>query len=116
MKRPIVHFEIGCSNLEETAEFYKTIFDWNIKQQGSSASIDTGVKEALSGHLNKLGPEDPQNYVTVYVETDTLYEDLEGIESNGGKIIVKPIKLPDGREFAWFQDVAGNTIGLITVN
>jgi predicted enzyme related to lactoylglutathione lyase len=113
MKR-VVHFEIGCNDLEKTSTFYKTVFDWNLKQQGSSAVIDTGVKDSIPGHINKLGPNEPQQYVTIYIETDSLELDLEKVQSNGGKVLVKPIKLPDGRVFAWFEDVAGNTIGLIT--
>ena len=114
MKKTVVHFEIGCSDIDKTSEFYRTVFGWNLKKHGNSALIDTGAKDALSGHLNKLGPDDPQNYVTVYIETDSLLSDLKAIELNGGEIFVKPIKLPDGRTFAWFKDVAGNLIGLIT--
>ena len=52
--------------------------------------------------------------LTIYIETDTLEEDLKAIVTNGGKVFVAPIKLPDGRSFAWFEDVAGNLVGLIT--
>ena len=114
MKRTVVHFEIGCNDIDTTAAFYEAVFDWNLTKHGNSAIIDTGKVDALSGHINKLGPNDPQNYVTVYIETETLASDLKAIESNGGEVFVKPIKLPDGREFAWFKDVAGNLIGLIT--
>ena len=114
MKKTVVHFEIGCSDIAKTSEFYKAVFDWNLKQQGNSVIIDTGIEGALTGHINKLGPNEPQKYVTIYIETDSLRSDLKAIKYNGGKILVNPIKLPDGREFAWFEDVAGNTIGLIT--
>lgn len=114
MKKTVVHFEIGCSDIEKTSEFYRAVFDWKLNQHGNFAIIDTGQKDALSGHLNKLGPEDPENYVTIYIETDSLRSDLEAIVSNGGEIFVNPVELPDGREFAWFKDVAGNLIGLIT--
>ncbi|MEL6536942.1 MAG: VOC family protein [Bacteroidota bacterium] len=114
MKRSVVHFEIGCSDIAKTSAFYKAVFDWNIHQHGNSAIIDVEKEGAPTGHINKLGPEDPQNYVTVYVETDTLAADLTAVESHGGKIMVKPTPLPDGREFAWFEDVAGNIMGLIT--
>lgn len=114
MKRTVVHFEIGCTDMDKTAAFYQAVFNWNLTRQGNFATIDTGKEDALSGHINKLGPEDPENYVTVYIETNTLSSDLKAIESNGGEVFVNPVKLPDGREFAWFKDVAGNLIGLIT--
>ncbi|MET1260561.1 VOC family protein [Flagellimonas sp. DF-77] len=114
MKRTIVHFEIGCSDLDTTSEFYHKVFGWALKKQGNSALIDTVTHDALSGHLNQLGPNDPQNYVTVYIETDALEADLENVVSHGGSVFVAPTPLPDGRSFAWFKDVAGNLIGLIT--
>ncbi|MEL6867156.1 MAG: VOC family protein [Bacteroidota bacterium] len=114
MKKTVVHFEIGCSDIKQAAAFYQSVFDWNLIQQGNAAIIDTGHEAALSGHLNQLGPNEPQNYVTVYIETDSLHADLKMIETKGGKILVHPVKLPDGRAFAWFEDVAGNKMGLIT--
>ena len=114
MAKPVVHFEIGCSNISETAEFYKDVFNWNIVQKGNSATIDTGKNGGIPGHINKLGADEPQNYMNIYIETATLEDDLKLIESKGGEKLVGPINLPDGREFAWFQDVAGNTVGLIT--
>ncbi len=113
MKRKVVHFEIGCSDLDQTSKFYETVFGWKLMKHGNAAFINSG-EEALSGHLNKLGPDDPPNYVTVYIETDALQADLKAVESNGGEVFVQPIILPDGRTFAWFKDVAGNLIGLIT--
>ena len=114
MKKRVVHFEIGCGDIQKTAQFYRSVFDWKLNQHENAAIIKTGSEDGLSGHLNQLGPEDPDNYVTVYIETDTLDADLEAIVANGGEVFVKPVKLPDGRAFAWFKDVAGNMIGLIT--
>ncbi len=114
MKKKVVHFEIGCSDIDATSDFYSTVFGWKVNKHGNAALIDTGEEDALGGHINKLGPDDPQNYVTVYIETDSLEADIEAIELNGGALFVKPIQLPDGRMFAWFKDVAGNLIGLIT--
>lgn len=114
MKKAVVHFEIGCSNIPETVGFYKKVFDWDIDPQGNSAAIDTGREGAIGGHITKLGPDEPEKYINIYVETDTIENDLKVIEANGGKVVVPIIKLPDGRSFAWFEDIAGNTVGLIT--
>lgn len=113
MKKPVVHFEIGCDNLSETVEFYKKIFNWSIISESNSASIASNDKNGIPGHITKLGHA-PRNYINIYIQTSTIVKDLEEIESNGGKKLVGPIELPDGRTFAWFQDIAGNTVGLIT--
>lgn len=114
MKRRVVHFEIGCSDLEETSAFYNSVFNWDLSRHGNSVIINARDNEAISGHINQLGPEAPQNYVTIYIETDSLVSDLKTIVAKGGEIFVDATKLPDGRTFAWFKDVAGNLIGLIT--
>ena len=114
MNKTVVHFEIGCSDLDSTSQFYKTIFNWDLVKHGNSALINPGENDALPGHINQLGPNDPQNYVTVYIQTPTLESDLKNIVSHGGEIIVPETSLPDGRHFAWFKDIAGNTMGLIT--
>ena len=114
MKKTVVHFEIGCNDIVKTAAFYKSVFDWDITPQGNSATIESLAQEAITGHLNKLGPNEPQKYITIYIQTDTLQEDLSKAEALGGKILVPPINLPNGRAFAWIEDVAGNIVGLIT--
>ena len=115
MKRPVVHFEIGCDDLEKISSFYRRIFGWESSPNGDNAlTIDTHSDAGIPGHFTQLTPKDPQKFVNVYIETDTLKEDLQAIEGNGGKVQVPPIELPDGRVFAWFQDIAGNTVGLIT--
>lgn len=113
MKKPVVHFEIGCDKLSETVEFYKEVFNWTIDLKGNSASIDTGVENGIPGHITELG-HDPRKYIHIYIETEALSHDLAVIEAKGGKKLIGPLPLPDGRTFAWFQDVAGNTLGLIT--
>jgi len=111
MSRPVVHFEIGCDNLEKTAEFYREVFGWSIQKDGNSAQIDN-VDKGIPGHITELGHE-PRNYINVYIETDDIDDDLAKIESSGCKKLIGPIDLPDGRSFAWFEDVAGNRVGLI---
>ena len=114
MKKSVIHFEIGCGDISATTDFYKKVFDWNIIPNGNSAAIDTGKAGAIPGHLTQLNPDEPQKYINIYIETDEIEEDLKAIETNGGKKLIGPLKLPDGRFFAWFQDIAGNTVGLIT--
>lgn len=114
MKKAVVHFEIGCSDIDETAGFYQEVFNWDIIKGGNSAAIDTGRDGAIAGHLTKLAADEPQKYINIYIETDEIEEDLKSIVINGGKKLIGPIALPDGRYFAWFEDTAGNTLGLIS--
>lgn len=114
MPNRVVHFEIGCANIVETIQFYKSVFDWEIVQSGRSATVQTGGAPAIPGHINQLTKDDPQQYVTIYIETDSLEADLDAVVANGGEKMVGPLPLPDGRSFAWIKDNGGNIIGLIS--
>ena len=114
MNHKVVHFEIGCPDIRKSSEFYSAVFQWELTLQGKSAKINTSKSDSLTGHLNQLGPNEPENYVTIYIETDDIARNVRAIVENGGSIVVQPLKLSDGRSFAWFKDIGGNVIGLIT--
>jgi len=114
VKRPVIHFEIGCDDLEKTSTFYKNIFGWEATPNGEhSLGIETGG-EGIPGHFAQLAPDEAKRYINIYIETDTLEADLEAITAGGGKVIVPPVKLANGRTFAWFEDVSGNKVGLLS--
>ena len=113
MSSPVVHFEIGSKNSAETAKFYSAVFGWQFAPMGGAQLVSGGHEGGPTGMLNALG-HPPENYVTVYVQVDDLEAALERVAEAGGKTMVPPIPLPDGRRFAWINDTAGNIIGLLT--
>lgn len=110
---PVVHFEIGCTNTERTNKFYTSIFGWSGNVTPMASFLNTNSDKGVQGHITALGHE-PNHYVTVYIEVDDINAYLVKIVAAGGKKIVGPIKLPDGKQFAWFSDPDNNTIGLLT--
>jgi predicted enzyme related to lactoylglutathione lyase len=110
MSHPVVHFEIGCRDTARTQDFYSKLFDWNIKQAGPAAMIETGGSGGIIGHITSLGHE-PHNFVTVYVQVDDIVAAIAKAQGLGGKKIVGPIDIPTG-SFAWIADPEGTTIGL----
>lgn len=112
---PVVHFEIGCPNTPETAEFYKKTFHWDMTKAEHSTKVNTQSEEGIQGHITTLGHE-PHNYINIYIAVDDMEATLATIEANGGQKHIGPVPLPDGHQFAWFKDVAGNMLGLITKN
>ena len=111
MGRPVVHFEIGCRDLNKTGDYYSKLFGWNITAAGPAHTVNTGSGEGIQGHLTSLGHE-PENYTIFYVEVQDVQASLNKATELGGKTIVGPVKIPTGT-FAWFRDPEGNTIGLI---
>jgi len=109
MGRPVVHFEIGCRNLQKTQEFYSQMFDWKPQLMGPAAMI-AAEAGGIGGHISALGHE-PHHYTIFYVEVDDVAAYLKKAETLGGKTLVPPVKIPTGT-FAWMQDPEGNTVGL----
>jgi predicted enzyme related to lactoylglutathione lyase len=110
---PVVRFEIGCRNLEETAAFYSNIFGWAAPVTGPAAYINTNSADGIQGHITALGHE-PHQYITFYIQVRDITAYLQKITESGGKKIVGPITLPTGQQFAWFNDPGGNIVGLVT--
>ena len=110
---PVVHFEIGCKDLEGTTSFYTNLFGWTATSIPSASLLDTHSTKGVPGHITALGHE-PHQYVTFYIEVDDIADTLTRIEAASGKKLVGPIPLPDGKKFAWFQDPGGNMVALIT--
>lgn len=103
---PVVHFEIGGTDIGKSAEFYASLFGWKVAN-GPIRSIEGA---GLTGHLNALGHE-PSNYTVVYVGVDDIQSYIAKALQLGAKTLVGPIAIPTG-QFAWLSDPTGTTIGL----
>jgi predicted enzyme related to lactoylglutathione lyase len=57
MANPVVHFEIGCRDREQTARFYSKLFDWQIASAGPASMIaaSEGASRDVQGYLDKAG-------------------------------------------------------------
>ena len=110
---PVVHFEIGCRDLDGTTTFYTRIFDWEATTMPMASLLNTHSAKGATGHITALGHE-PHQYVLFYIEVEDIEDKLAKIEAEGGKRVIGPIPLPDGKRFAWFSDPGGNMVGLIT--
>jgi predicted enzyme related to lactoylglutathione lyase len=110
---PVVHFEIGCSDSARANKFYTSIFGWSGEVSPEASFLNTNSEKGVQGHITNLGHE-PKHYTTFYIEVDDIPAYLQKITEAGGKKLVGPIKLPDGKKFAWFYDPDGNVVGLLT--
>jgi hypothetical protein len=124
MPAPVVHFEIGCKNLEATKKFYAAVFEWEYMpsppaQPGAPSMAMVGnigghvpkPTEGIGGHINCL-THPPHQYVTIYAMVNDIGATLAKIEKLGGKTIVPATEVPGMGHFAWFTDPEGNAIGL----
>ncbi|MBK9187629.1 MAG: VOC family protein [Phycisphaerales bacterium] len=120
MPAPVVHFEIGCNDLEKTRSFYAQLFGWeyapgapNMAMIGNVGPMAPTKTDGIGGHLTALG-HPPHQYVTIYAQVEDIDATLQKAEKLGGSTIVPKTEVPTMGWFAWFKDPEGNAIGLWT--
>lgn len=118
MAAPVVHFEIGCKDLEKTKAFYNKSFGWDyvpgMPSMGMVANLGphgSTKTDGIGGHINSLG-HPPHQYVTFYILVDDIDKSLATIEKNGGSTLIPKQEVPNMGWFAWFKDPEGNALGL----
>lgn len=118
MPDPVVHFEIGCKNIDSARKFYSGLFGWEYApgdpKMGMIANIGGFAKSptaGIGGHLSAQAPQ-PCTYVVVYVQVDDIAATLAKAERMGGTTMIPATEVPNLGHFAWFKDPEGNTIGL----
>ncbi|MFH1675774.1 MAG: VOC family protein [bacterium] len=113
MPNSICHFEICVKNTQKGIEFYKSLFDWDIKMDTAMPEygmISTGG-EPDGGIFPAQGEMKP--YVTIYVKVDDIDGTLDKAAESGAFIIVRKTKISDEYGYyGMFADPDGNVIGL----
>lgn len=110
MPAPVVHFEIGCKDIEKAKGFYGPLFGWEFASYGPAAMV-APTAPGIGGHINSLGHE-PHQYVTFYAQVSDLEATLAQVKKLGGSTLVPPQEVPGMGHFAWFKDPEGNVLGL----
>jgi predicted enzyme related to lactoylglutathione lyase len=107
----ICYIEMPAADVERSATFYKTVFDWNIRKRGDGATAFDDTIGEVSGAwvLNRK----PMTEVGLlfYIMVDSVEQTIEKLLANGGKLI-QPIGMDAPEITARFSDPAGNIIGL----
>jgi len=107
----ICYLEIPAIDIARSADFYKTVFGWNIRKRGDgSISFDDATGEVSRTWVLGRPPANSSGLL-VYVMVDNVAATLEVIVGSGGEI-VQPIGADAPEITARFSDPAGNVIGL----
>src|SRR5262249_11855125 len=86
----ICYVEMPATDVARSAEFYRRVFGWNIRQRGDGhTAFDDGVGE-VSGAWVLGRPPSATPGLLVYVMVDSVAATLEKVVASGGEI-VQPI-------------------------
>jgi predicted enzyme related to lactoylglutathione lyase len=107
----ICYIQIPATDIPRSAEFYKSVFGWNIRQRGNGATaFNDGVGE-VSGEWVLGRPPSIQSGLLVYIMVDSVAASIDLVIANGGEI-VQAVGADAPEIPARFRDPAGNVIGL----
>jgi predicted enzyme related to lactoylglutathione lyase len=107
----ICYIEMPTTDIARSAEFYRQVFGWNIRQRGNgSTAFDDGVGE-VSGTWVLGRPPSVTPGLLIYIMVDSVAATIETIIANGGQI-VQPIGADAPEITARFRDPGGNVLGL----
>ena len=107
----ICYIQIPATDIPRSANFYKSVFGWNIRQrQDGHTAFDDGVGE-VSGEWILARPPSTQPGLLVYIMVDSVAASIDLLIANGGEI-VQAIGADAPEITARFRDPAGNVLGL----
>jgi len=107
----ICYIQIPTTDIARSADFYKRVFGWNVRQRGDgSTAFDDGVGE-VSGEWVVGRPPASQPGLLVYIWVDSVAATLELILANGGAV-VQGIGADAPETTARFRDPGGNVFGV----
>src|ERR1700676_4400727 len=107
----ICYIEMPSTDVARSADFYRKVFGWNVRQRGDGHFAFDATTGQVSGPWVPGGPPSSQPGLLVYVMVDSVAASLDAIVANGGEI-VQPIGADAPEITARFRDPAGNVIGL----
>jgi len=107
----ICYLQIPTTEIARSADFYKRVFGWNVRQRGDgSIAFDDGVGEVSGEWVVGRAPA-AEPGVLIYIMVDSVAATLELITANGGTV-VQAIGGDAPEITARFRDPGGNVFGV----
>jgi predicted enzyme related to lactoylglutathione lyase len=107
----ICYVELPATDIARSAEFYRAVFGWNIRQRGDGATAFDDTTGQVSGAWVRGRPPAGTPGVLFYVMVDKIEHAVEQVVAHGGEI-VQPVGADTPDITARFRDPGGNVIGL----
>jgi predicted enzyme related to lactoylglutathione lyase len=98
MGRPVVQWQILSKDPRRTADFYSTLFDWEVKTDNplSYRRVDTRSGKGIPGGIWPA-PPDGHNMVQLFIEVADVSESVEKArEGDEMAIVLDPMGIPFG--------------------
>jgi predicted enzyme related to lactoylglutathione lyase len=107
----VCYIEIPATDASRSADFYRAVFDWNIRTRGDGNLAFDDTTGEVSGSWVADRPAAGEPGLLLYIMVDSVGDAVDAVVANGGEI-VQPIGADAPEITARFRDPAGNVIGL----
>jgi predicted enzyme related to lactoylglutathione lyase len=107
----ICYIEMPATEVPRSADFYKKVFGWNIRQRGDGHTAFDDTTGEVSGAWVLGRPPSGKPGLLFYVMVDSVAATVDAVVAHGGEI-VQPIGADAPEITARFRDPGGNVIGL----
>ena len=123
--KPVVHFEMPADDAERVAKFYKTVFGWQTRMQGSdfgnyvlattTESDEKGPKApgAINGGFFMRRDDMPAQVPSVVISVEDIKDSMRGVTKAGGKVLGEPVEIPGVGLYVSFVDTEGNRVSML---
>jgi predicted enzyme related to lactoylglutathione lyase len=111
---PVVQFQILSKNPDRTAEFYTSLFDWDVNADNPLGyrRLNTKSDRGISGGIWP-SPPDGHSFVQLFVEVDDLAAYVNRATRIGATVVIPPQQLPEGERMAVLVDPEGIPIAMV---
>lgn len=107
----ICYIEIPATNVQESAEFYKRAFAWQIRHRGDgSIAFDDTVNQVSGTWVLERSPASEPGLM-IYIMVANAAAAVDAVVSAGGEI-VQPVDPNASESTATFRDPGGNVLGI----
>ena len=107
----ILYIELPAADVARSAEFYRRVFGWNIRQRRDGATaFEDRVSQVGGAWIPGRSPASTPG-ILVYIWCTNIAATLDAVVAQGGEI-VQSVGADTIENTARFRDPAGNVIGL----
>jgi len=107
----ICYLEIPATDIERSAQFYRDVFGWHIRQRSNGTLAFDDPSGAVSGSWVLKRQPSATPGLLFYIMVDSVAKAANAVMAHGGDIVQR-IGVDAPEITARFTDPAGNVIGL----
>lgn len=107
----ICYLELPATDVRSSAEFYRSVFGWQMRTRGDGATAFDDTTGEVSGAFVTGRPAASSPGLLLYIMVDDAQAAVIAVKASGGEI-VQPLGVDAPEITARFRDPGGNILAL----